>query len=286
MAVLAAHTTLTGSSADPLDLGEVLHAWTYFQGHDFWSPAHYVAARIGAENAVPIGIQQMCNGGMAAVDAAAGHLLADPAAGPALITTGDRFAPPGFDRWGSDLGVCYGDGATAVVLDRVPRGRAVRLLAVETVAAARLEAMHRGNRPFSPVPRGGTEVLRPALTKRQFAAGPLAADLAKAAYSAIATALGTALAAASVSPDDPRLAGVALPRLSRNGLDEVYRPVVEDSCSAPVLDLGSRTGHLGAGDAMANLTDLLAGNPAPGSVFVLISAGAGFTWSTAVAEVV
>ncbi|NUT11122.1 MAG: 3-oxoacyl-ACP synthase [Nonomuraea sp.] len=285
MAERAALSALATAGVGALDLDEVLHAWTYFQGHDFWSPAHYVAARVGAARAVPLGVQQMCNGGMAAVEMAARHLLAEPEAQAILVTTADRFVPPGFDRWGGDLGVCYGDAATAVVVTRAPRAPAVRLLATRTAAAAELEAMHRGHAPFSPAPLGGTTTLLPRVTKRQFNERPDRADLAKMAYAALTDVLGRSLAAASVAPDDPRLRGVALPRLSLNGLEEVYRPAIGDVTGAEVFELGGRTGHLGAGDAVANLTSLLARDASPGAVFVLISAGAGFTWTSAVVEV-
>ena len=281
LAERAALRTLAESGVAATDLDRVFHAWTYFQGHDFWSPGHYVAARVGAVNAVPVGIQQMCNGGMAAIETAARELVADRSLGPVLVTTADRFAPPGFDRWGGDLGVCYGDGATAVVLDRVPHGCAVRLLATETVAAAHLEAMHRGDLPFEAV--SGRQGVRPGLTKRQFNESPNRVDLAKIAHDALITVLGKALA----DVNDTMVRGVALPRLSRNGLDEVYRPAIDEISSAPVFDLGTATGHLGAGDAVANLADLLAADPwAEGELFLLISAGAGFTWSVAVVEVI
>ncbi|MFI9387360.1 ketoacyl-ACP synthase III family protein [Kutzneria sp. NPDC052558] len=283
LAERAALTALADSGVAATELDRVFHAWTYFQGHDFWSPAHYVASRIGAVNAVPMGIQQMCNGGMAAVETAARELVADPSLGPVLVTTADRFAPPGFDRWGGDLGVCYGDGATAVVIDRVPHGRSVRLLATETVAAAQLEAMHRGDLPFTAAPVSGSQTLRPGLTKRQFNESPRRVDLAKIAHDALVTVLTKALADVA----ETMVAGVALPRLSRNGLDEVYRPAIDEITPATVFDLGTATGHLGAGDAVANLADLLAADPwSEGELFLLISAGAGFTWSAAVVEVV
>jgi 3-oxoacyl-[acyl-carrier-protein] synthase-3 len=155
------------------------------------------------------------------------------------------------------------------------------LRATETVAAAQLEAMHRGDFPFAVA--SDERVACPGLTKRQFNRGPARVDLAKVAHDALITLLVRAMT--DVNPLCVK--GIALPRLSRNGLEEVYRPAIEEISPAPVFDLGTATGHLGAGDAMANLADLLAADPwSEGDLFLLIGAGAGFTWTVAVVEVI
>lgn len=105
MAVEAANRlfTLSGARADALSL--VLHASVHHQGHDAWSAPHYIANRIGADRAVPIGLLQQCNGGAIGIELAASRLQGDPAAGPALITTADRFLMPSWHRWRSDYGM-------------------------------------------------------------------------------------------------------------------------------------------------------------------------------------
>ncbi|WP_263169681.1 ketoacyl-ACP synthase III family protein [Streptomyces sp. SCSIO ZS0520] len=282
LAVACATRTLETAAVPPAEVERVLHAWTHYQGHDFWSPAHYVADQLGADRAVPLGIQQMCNGATAAVDVAVRELLTDPAAGCALVTTADRFGPPGFDRWG-DLGVAYGDGATSVLVTREPHGPAARLLSSVTAAAPELEGMHRGAEPFGAVPRSGTERLRPRVAKRQFRADRPSADFGKTCRTVVSRLLDQAFGEAGIAPGDPRIAAVALPRLASHVLDEVYTPAVRDVCPAPVPELGRTSGHLGAGDALANLAELLPG-AGRGDLFVLIGAGAGFTWSATVVE--
>jgi len=284
LAERAAATALERARISPAEVDRLFHAWTYHQGHEFWSPAHYLANQLGADRAVPIGIQQMCNGGMAAIDAAAHELVADRETTLALVTTGDRFAEPGFDRWG-DLGVAYGDGATAVLVSRTPLGPAVRLLSCVTVAASGLEGMHRGVEPFSPAPRSGSEQLRPARTKRQFAENQPAMDFGKTAVALVADLITSSLGQAGIAADDPRLIGVTLPRLAEHTLEKVYIPAVQAACPALALDLGRDTGHLGAGDSVANLAHLFSsGQQYPGKLLVLLGAGAGFTWSAAVVE--
>src|SRR4051812_8046785 len=113
MAVLAATKVLAdaGWAGDELDL--LAHAWTYHQGHDFWAPASYVANQLGAVDAVALGIQQMCNGGAAALEVAVSRMIADPSVNRCAVTTADRFSAPAFDRWRGDYDLAYGDGATA-----------------------------------------------------------------------------------------------------------------------------------------------------------------------------
>jgi 3-oxoacyl-[acyl-carrier-protein] synthase-3 len=75
---------------------------------------------------------------------------------------------------------------------------------------------------------------------------------------------------------------VALPRLGGGVLADGYRPGLVAAGIRPsaVLRLGRGTGHLGAGDAAANLAELTyLGLLRPGRIALLLSAGAGFTWS-------
>jgi 3-oxoacyl-[acyl-carrier-protein] synthase-3 len=280
-AVRAAEMALEAARIPAADLDLVAHAWIHYQGHDFWSPAHYVADAIGAAAAEPVGVRQMCNGGAAALTTSVTRLLADPDAHQALVTTADCFGRPGFDRWRSDYGVLYGDGGTAAVLTDRPTGRGLDLLAVNTVAASELEHMHRGDDPFTPAGRmlGGTVDVR--RTKKAYLAMAGKETFGKTVAERVRDVLVAGLADAGLDPAVPRL--VLLPRIGAAGLTEIYRPAVASVLPAPAVDLGRHTGHLGAGDLIANLAvaadeDLLR----PGDTAVALSAGAGFTWSCVV----
>jgi len=277
MAVLAARDALadSGVPADRVDL--VVHAWLYHQGHDFWSPAHYVAAGAGAAHATALGVQQMCNGGAAAVEVAVARMLADPDVRNAVVTTADRFCPPGFDRW-RDYAVAYGDGATALVLDR--SDGPYEVLAVSTASAPDLEVMHRGSDPFSRAPREHGDPVDVRRTKKVFMSGGGGPRFAAAAGAAVRSAIGGALTDAGIASDDPAVRYLALPRLGRGLLEQAYRPAVGGLTRAQILDFGRETGHLGAGDAIANLADVhVAHRPRAGEIVLLVSAGAGFSWS-------
>ncbi|MEJ2858700.1 MULTISPECIES: ketoacyl-ACP synthase III family protein [unclassified Saccharothrix] len=286
LAVLAGSTALAESGWSGADLGLVAHAWSYHQGHDFWSPAHFVADRLGAPTALPVGIQQMCNGGAAALQTAVAHLMADPAVERALVTTGDRFCGPGFSRWTGDYGAVYGDSGTAVLLSRGrPQDARLRLLSIVTVAAPELERMNRGDDPFTLAPRWYRPAVDARATKKAFLRTSPPGRFGATEREKIRQVVTGALSDACVEPDDPRLTRAILPRLHRGALDGVYRPLLAELTTAKPVDLGHATGHLGAGDIGANLAAVAEGAKS-GELALVLSAGAGFTWSAAVVEVV
>jgi 3-oxoacyl-[acyl-carrier-protein] synthase-3 len=278
MAVEAGRSALAsaGWTASALDL--VLHAWTHHQGQDLWSPAHFIALGVGARTAVPIGVQQMCNGGAMALELAAGRMLADPDTRRVLVTTADRFTEPDFDRWRSDSGIAYGDAATAVLLGG--DGGSFLLHAITTVAAPELEVMHRGPEPFAAAgARRGPLDIRGR--KRAFVAAHGREQFGRVGGACVRRAVSGVLADAGISAGDVRV--VLLPRLGHGLINGMYRPAFADFDGAVVLELGARTGHLGAGDLAANLAHLCLDVPlAPGELALLLSAGGGFTWTCAV----
>lgn len=286
MAVLAGREAMARSGWDGETVDLVAHAWTYHQGHDFWSPAGYVARHLGAPHAWAVGIQQMCNGGAAALETALARMAADPAVSRCVITTGDRFPAPAFDRWTGDYEVAYGDSGTALLLDRAEGP--YELLSVAGVGRAEFEDMHRGDDEFSDAPRTlpRIDVRR---TKRAFVASGAEPRFAAALIEAITEAVGTALHESGLAPDDPSVKVLALPRLGTGTLAEFFDPAVRKLRlrHAEVLNLGTATGHLGAGDSAANLADLDAGGKlAPGDVALLLSLGGGFMWSCAAVRAV
>jgi 3-oxoacyl-[acyl-carrier-protein] synthase-3 len=280
MAVLAARQALAEAGCDAMGLALVMHAWTHYQGHDFWSPAHFVAHQIGASRAVAMGLQQMCNGGAAALELAAAWLRANPPARHCLVTTADAFGGPAFDRLRGDQGIAYGDGATAMVLGGPIAPYA--LCSTATACAPELELMHRGDDAFGSAPRGEVNVRR---TKSAYAKAGMMPHFRATAQTAIRAVIRQSLAHAGFDPADDRIRGLALPRLGRSVLDAAYLPAVDGLTAGKTLSWGAETGHLGAGDAAANLRQIqdeeLLG---PGEVAVLLSAGAGFSWTSLVVQ--
>jgi 3-oxoacyl-[acyl-carrier-protein] synthase-3 len=281
LAAAAARTVLDRTGHPASEVEDLYYAWTYFQGAPFWSPAHALADRAGLTTANPIGVQQMCNGAGAALH------LADRAARAgapftALICTGDVFRAPGFDRWSGDYGVLYGDAGTAVlaVSSSHPApvgGASSTLLSLHTGALPHLESMHR---PAEAAPADSWPVDVQA-TKRRYLQEHGSEALAEAMRGMVGKLLAKVL---SDLAEQGRAADgmIYLPRLMNATLDSLYAPAVAALTDLPQRRLGAITGHLGAGDLIANLADAQ-GDADTARTDIFISAGAGFTISIAAA---
>jgi 3-oxoacyl-[acyl-carrier-protein] synthase-3 len=281
MAVWAGRRALDAAGRPGADVALVVHAWAYYQGHDFWSPPHFVAHQVGADSAYAIGVQLMSNGGAGSLELAATRMVADPAVSLALVTSGDRFGPPAFDRWRTDYGTVYGDCGTAVVLARAQAGdTGLRLVAVGSVSLPWLESAHRDPLGFSDAARVRRPVMDIRSTLRAFFADESPEALVSATRAAVAGSVRATLAEAGYDPQDQRLRLVVLPRLGPSSTERIYLPGVREVTPAPVSRPGADTGHLGAGDTAAALAQLGApGALAPGEVALVVSGGAGFSFS-------
>ncbi|HXH79410.1 hypothetical protein [Nocardioides sp.] len=289
LAARAALATLGATGMANQDVDDLYYAWTYDQWEPFWSPAHALANRLGLSSAIPIGIQQMCNGGAAAL-----HVVARAArAGAdfrALVATGDVFRPPGFDRWTGDYGVLYGDAGTAVMADAsgrpTPLGvKESTLLSLHTRALPHLESMHRTvGEPVDSADAERVRVVDVQASKRAYLAAHGSDSLAQPMQTLLRDLTTSALK--DVHEQGLTLDGTAyLPRLMPRTLDALYLPIIASEFGLPVAN-SVDTGHLGAGDLIANLAEVQRdpreGAASDGSrVDLIVSAGAGFTITVA-----
>ncbi|WP_327676523.1 ketoacyl-ACP synthase III family protein [Kitasatospora sp. NBC_00458] len=281
MAAAAARAALRASGHGPHDIDLVLHADVYYQGHDLWPPASYVQRAAVGNRCPAVEVRQMSNGGMAALELAAGYLRGTGGTA-ALLTTGDWFGPPGFDRWRSDPGTVYADGGTALVLSRRPGFAALRSLA--TVSDPDLEGLHRGDDPFGQAPFSHRPAVDLAAHKDDFVAVHGISYCVNRVSAGQEEALKRALADA-----DTELAEIdwfVLPHLGLRRLTAAYlRPWGVDA-AVTTWSWARTVGHLGAGDQYAGLAELAAsGRVRPGQRCLLAGVGAGFTWSFAVVDV-
>ncbi|MFC8076475.1 ketoacyl-ACP synthase III family protein [Streptomyces sp. NPDC057307] len=282
LAAGAARTALDRAGAGPADIDLVLHASIYHQGHELWAPASYVQRASVGNQCPAMDIGQVSNGGMASLELATAYLGADPARGAALLTSGDRFCAPGFDRWRSDPGTVYADGGTALVLSR--RSGFARLRSLVTVSRPELEGMHRGTVPFGPVPFSHRERVDLEACKDEF--------IAEAGKSFVLSHLGTGQREAikgALADGDLELADVdwfVLPQLGYRRLAAGYFTKYDIDPERSTWPWSRTVGHLGAGDQFAGLDHLVTtGVAGPGSRGLLVGVGAGFSWSCAVVEI-
>ncbi|MFG3254477.1 ketoacyl-ACP synthase III family protein [Streptomyces sp. NPDC048172] len=282
MAVDAARLALRRAGTVPADVDLLLHAHAYYQGHEIWAPASYVQRAALGNNCPAYAVHQASNGGLGALGLAAAYLRADPGTSAALVTTGDRWCPPGFDRWRSDPGTVYGDGGTALVLSR--HGGFARLRSLVTVSEPELEGMHRGDDAFGAVPFSSRSVVDLDTCKRDFLARTSVSFTISRVSACQQTVIKQALSQADAGIDD--IAWFALPHMGHRRLATGYFSKFGIAPERTTWPWSRYVGHLGAGDPIAGLDHLLtSGALAAGDLCLLASVGAGFTWSCAVVEI-
>lgn len=286
MAAAAGRLALRRSGTPPSGVSLLLHASAWFQGIDYWPAAAYVHREVlgdAGRRAPALDVQQMCAGALGAMELAASYLAADASRGSALVTTADRYADPGFDRWRGDVrGIVYGDGAAAAVVGRTGFAR---LLAVSTVVDTGLEGMYRGGEPFAAAPGRPVDV---RARRAVFAAG--GADRPEGSVgdrtaSGLADAVGGTLDEAGLKLDD--VDRFVFPNVGLHVLRTRYAEPLGLDVERTAWDWGRRTGHIGAADQLTGLTHLVeTGRAAPGDRVLLVGIGAGFAWSCAAVEIV
>lgn len=287
MAVHAARTALAAAARSPQSVGLLIHSCIWHQGHDMWSAPHYIAARLGADEALPVTFTQGCNAVMPALELGIARLLTEPDADDCvLLTAADRFLTPGFDRWQGSYGCAHGDAATAAVLQRGAVDGGLLVRALNSRAVPELEEMNRaGQEPTTaPRARGENVSLRPP--KKAYLDRYGMDRFNKRAGEAMREVIRRSLAEAGVEPGDPRIRAVTMPRMSDKIIEGTYRPIIDEVTGAPALPLHRHTGHLSCSDVLANVADLRAGVlQRPGDIGIVLNAGGGYTWSALVLEV-
>jgi 3-oxoacyl-[acyl-carrier-protein] synthase-3 len=279
MAVRAGQLAIrrSGHPVDKIDL--LLHATFYRQGPEFWTSASYVE-RFAVGNSCPaIEIMQGCNGGFAGLELAMGYLrtLGRTAA---IITTADRYVGD-FDRWRTDSGMVFGDGAAAVVLSRRPGFARIRSLVTRTDPI--LEEMHRGDEPlaFAAERRGYIDV---TARKKSFLKRVGLEQSLKWFRAQLTGAVNQALAEASTGLDD--VAVVALPHLGHKLIEREYLVPLGIPLERTTWPWGRSVGHLGVSDQFVALEHLLSvGKLVPGQQVLMVGVGIGFTWCATVLEI-
>lgn len=282
MAAMAAEPAMSQAGCDPAEIDLVLHAAAYYQGHDLWPPAAYVQRVVLGNRCPAMEVRQMSNGGMAALDLAASYLVADRTRRNALVTTGDRFCLPGYDRWHSDPGTICGDGGTAAVLSK--GGGFARLCSMVTVSDSSMERMSRGQDPFGVAPFSVRRPIDLGTYREEFVAEVGLDTVMEHIDAGQREAVDRAL-----SEGDAKLSEIdwfVLPSLGRGRIKAHFLDPLDIDPERTTWPWARHVGHLGAGDQIAGLCHLGgAGHLARGQRCLLLGVGAGFSWSAALIEI-
>ncbi|MFJ6615655.1 ketoacyl-ACP synthase III family protein [Streptomyces sp. NPDC091289] len=283
MAVEAARTALRRSGTGPLDIDLILHADVHYQGHDCWAPASYIQREAVGNRCPAIEVRQLSNGGMAALELAARALDGNGLpTSSALLTTGDRFCEPGYDRWHSDPGTVFGDAGTSLVLSHRPGFAQLRSLC--TVSEPELEKMHRGDDPFGAEPFEVRQPMDAEATKQAFLNEVGTSYSLARVQAGQSEVLKRALHDAGCELSD--IDWFVLPHFGRRRITQTFLQPWGIDFPATTWSWGRTVGHLGAGDQIAGLAYLAeSGSAKPGQRCLMAGIGAGFTWSCAVVEI-
>ncbi|MEU5796528.1 ketoacyl-ACP synthase III family protein [Streptomyces sp. NPDC047813] len=283
MATRAAREALGRSGRAPADVALLLHAVTSHNGLDGWNAAAHLQRRVLDGGGVSFEIRQLSNGALGSVELAAAYLAGAPGRDAAIITAADRFAEPAWDRWRSQWGLVFGDGASAVVLSR--SGGFARVRSAVTVCDTELEVLHRGTLPFS---AAATEDQYPIDFRARTLDSSLIMGFEEAERritAGLRAAAERALTEAGTTAADVR--HCVVPHFGRELLRKQCLEPLGIELERTTWEWGAQVGHLGAADQFAGLAYLTeSGQLGPGDQLLLVSMGGGFNWTCAVADVV
>jgi 3-oxoacyl-[acyl-carrier-protein] synthase-3 len=283
MAIHAVRQALSRSTVNPAGIRLLLHASTWFQGQDVWTPSSYIQQHTIGGRAPAIEVDQKSNGGMAALGLAVGYLSACPDDAAVLITTGERFCEPGWDRFRSESGTVMADGGTALLVTRRP-GFA-RVLSAVLTSDSSLEGMYRG-RSLRDAPASGDKPINMRSRKTDFMRKRLS-DL-DAISLQVAGGVGgcirEALAEAKTTVEEVR--HFVMPNVGQTVRWWKLLDEMGVGLDRTTWEFGRTIGHLGAGDQVAGLDHLIeTGALEPGDRVVIAGTGYGFNWGCAVLEI-
>lgn len=281
MAAKAARQAWQPAQQPACDL--VLHAYVGHQGQDFWTPASYIQREVVGGSGAAIEIRQGSNGGLAALELAACYLAARPAARAALVTTGDAFHLPYFDRWSSDSQQVYGDGAGALVLSTA--GGFARVLASSTLSDSTLEPIYRGSGGWTSTPflDGEPADLRGRKRDYLLQRPELYDEVIDRTSGGLLTVVTSALEEAGHGMQD--IDHVVHSTLATTIIEHSYYRTLGITRSQTTYDWGLDYGHLGAGDEVIALDRLMhSGACEAGDLILAIGSGIGYSWSAIVLQ--
>ncbi|MBC2875509.1 MULTISPECIES: beta-ketoacyl-[acyl-carrier-protein] synthase family protein [Streptomyces] len=243
MAAEAVRRALAAAGRPAAALDVLAYSWVLRTGRSaLHSPPFRLAKELSVGDCAALGVVQACNGGAAAVETAVTRMLTDERIGLAAAVSSDSFEEFGSRRWTDPMMMVGGDGAAAVVLCRGPGRLALRSLVSRGHTCA--DIMEAGQDLRHRLPDGGARDNR---------------RLAEAAHSVerfgacLASVVRDALDDADLDAADESITAVLLPRLAGPFTESFVRPALPAPLRKKAYVADPHTGHLGSGDALANL---------------------------------
>ena len=256
----------------------IVHAVALHTGLEGWNGSAYIGNNLGFPETLALEIRNTCAGSIVGIDVLA-HKLGPNEYG--LLTAADIWRMPLFDRWASDSGLAYGDGAAAAVLTR--DSGPFRIISTALTQNSRFEQIHRGDAPMDlPEYRNPLPI---SLNGRSEAyAREHGFDSFWSANSeGLQKSVSQALQEAGIQKQD--VSAWAVPHFGRKLLDRQCLNPLGIEPEKTTVSFGSQIGHTGAADPLLGLQHLRSENQIRhGDHIALIGIGAGFTWGCAILQ--
>ena len=231
----------------------IVHAVALHTGLEGWNGSAYIGNNLGFPETLALEIRNTCAGSIVGIDVLA-HKLGPDEYG--LLTAADIWRMPLFDRWASDSGLAYGDGAAAAVLTR--DSGPFRIISTALTQDSRFEKIHRGDAPMDlPEYRNPLPI---SLNGRSEAyAREHGFDSFWSANSeGLQKSVSQALQEAGIQKQD--VSAWAVPHFGRKLLDRQCLNPLGIEPEKTTASFGSQIGHTGAADPLLGLQHLRSEN--------------------------
>lgn len=254
----------------------IVHAVALHTGLEAWNGSAYIGNKLGHPNALAVEIRNTCAGVIVGIDIMARYIGSN---GYGLLTAAGIWRLPLFDRWASDSGLVYGDGAAAMILTR--ENGPFEVLSTVLTQNSRYEKIHRGSASIDlPEYR---EILPFSMRARasDYARAQGFDSFWEANSKGLQESVFHALQCAGVKQNDVKV--WAVPHFGRTLLQRQFLDPLDIHRNQTTAKFGALIGHTGAADPLLGLSYLRSERRIrPGDYIGLIGIGAGFTWGCAI----
>jgi putative 3-oxoacyl-ACP synthase III len=280
-AVEAGIAALARSGKKPESIAFNIHCSVFHQGHEKWSPAHYVASKLGVSSeCVPLGLRMLCSSGGVAVSLAQSLTL--KRGQTILISGGERYRAPEWDRWDMHPDIGYGDAGAAVLLGEGEEGEYI-ISAASIRSDYKLEQMDRGNRPFTERPLSWPNAYQTENERADFYSKFGKARLKESSRMMFSECLRELKQQNAEGLSRAKM--FIPPRLGPRLESAMFGAARNELLDCGWHRLGSETGHVGGVDTLLSVSDVIEQKLLnPGEAAVIAGGGGGFTWTALLLE--
>ncbi|SNT01217.1 3-oxoacyl-[acyl-carrier-protein] synthase-3 [Anaerovirgula multivorans] len=122
MAIKAAKKAMEKGKVKPEQIDLIIYSYISWAEHFIWADYGKIQHALGAINSAAIRLEQSCNAGIMALEYGCAKIQSNPDINTVLLVTAETWKEPLVNRWTCTDGCFFGDGASAVILQRGVKG--------------------------------------------------------------------------------------------------------------------------------------------------------------------